>query len=106
MGVMTGTRSGEDPKRIEHTLMGPRREDARQGGQIRGRSRRPVRIPGEEPVRGLRVSRCQRGSDVKLRSEAGLTVIVPMHRELAPGTLRSIIRQSNLDVDRFVSLLR
>ncbi len=48
----------------------------------------------------------QRGSHVKLRSETGLTVIVPMHRELAPGTLRSIIRQANLDVDRFVSLLR
>ncbi|MBI4883074.1 MAG: type II toxin-antitoxin system HicA family toxin [Actinobacteria bacterium] len=27
----------------------------------------------------------QRGSHVKPRSEAGLTVIVPMHRELAPG---------------------
>ena len=35
MAVMTGTRSGEDRKRIVHTLMGPRREDARQGGQIR-----------------------------------------------------------------------
>ena len=46
MAVMTGTRSGDDPKRIEHTLMGPSREDARQGGQIRGRSRRPVRNPG------------------------------------------------------------
>jgi hypothetical protein len=46
MAVMTGTRSGEDPKRIVHTLMDPRREDARQGGQIRGRSRRLVRNPG------------------------------------------------------------
>jgi hypothetical protein len=46
MAVMTGTRSGDDPKRIVHTLMGPRREDARQGGQIRGRSRRLVRNPG------------------------------------------------------------
>jgi len=42
MAVMTGTRSGEAPRRIEHTSMGPSREDARQGGQIRGRSRRPV----------------------------------------------------------------
>jgi predicted RNA binding protein YcfA (HicA-like mRNA interferase family) len=47
----------------------------------------------------------QRGSHVKLRSEAGVTVIVPMHHELAPGTLRSIIRQANLDVDVFISLL-
>ena len=48
----------------------------------------------------------QRGSHVKLRSDAGLTVIVPVHRELAPGTLRSTIRQAGLDVDGFVSLLR
>jgi hypothetical protein len=46
MAVMAGTRSGEARKRIVHTLMGKSREDARQGGQIRGRSRRPVRNPG------------------------------------------------------------
>jgi hypothetical protein len=33
-------------------------------------------------------------------------VIVPLHRELASGTLRSIIRQSGLAVDEFVDLLR
>lgn len=33
----------------------------------------------------------QRGSHVKLR-KAYLTVIAPLRRELAPGTLRSIIR--------------
>ena len=43
---MTGARSGEDPSRIEHTAMGPRREDACQGGQIRGRSRKLVRYAG------------------------------------------------------------
>jgi predicted RNA binding protein YcfA (HicA-like mRNA interferase family) len=32
-------------------------------------------------------------------------VIVPMHRELAIGTLRSIIRQSGLSVDDFLALL-
>jgi hypothetical protein len=46
MAVMAGTRSGEEPKRIGHTLMGPSREDARQGGQIRGRSRTLVRNTG------------------------------------------------------------
>ena len=46
MAVMTGTRSGENPKRIRHTVRGSSREDARQGGQIRGRSRTPVRSPG------------------------------------------------------------
>jgi len=46
MAVMTGARSGEDPKRIEHTLMGSRREDVCQGGRIRGRSRNLVRNAG------------------------------------------------------------
>ena len=46
MAVMSGTRSAEGPKRIGHTLMGPSREDARQGGQIRGHSRSLVRNAG------------------------------------------------------------
>jgi predicted RNA binding protein YcfA (HicA-like mRNA interferase family) len=47
----------------------------------------------------------QRGSYVKLRSAAGRTVIVPVHRELARGTLRSILRQADLTVDALVELL-
>jgi predicted RNA binding protein YcfA (HicA-like mRNA interferase family) len=43
---------------------------------------------------------------VKLRSDAGRTVIVPMHRELAAGTLRSVLRQAGIAVDDFVELLR
>jgi hypothetical protein len=46
MDVTVGTRSGEDPRRIARTLMGPSREDARQGGQIRGRSKNLVRSAG------------------------------------------------------------
>ena len=46
MAVMTGARSDEDPSRIEHTVMGPSREDVCQGGQIRGRSKRLVRNAG------------------------------------------------------------
>ena len=46
----------------------------------------------------------QRGSHVKLR-RASLTVIVPLHRVLAPGILRSIIRQSGLSVEEFLALL-
>jgi len=34
-----------------------------------------------------------------------MTVIVPLHRELAPGTLRSVIRQANLTVEEFIELL-
>jgi predicted RNA binding protein YcfA (HicA-like mRNA interferase family) len=47
----------------------------------------------------------QRGSHVKLRNGDGLTAIVPLHRELAPGTLRSVLRQAALSVDDFVALL-
>ena len=47
----------------------------------------------------------QRGSHVKLRAEVGRVVIVPIHRELAIGTLRSIIRQSGLSVEEFLALL-
>ena len=46
----------------------------------------------------------QRGSHVKLRN-AGRTVIVPMHRELATGTLRSVLRQAGLTPAEFIALL-
>jgi predicted RNA binding protein YcfA (HicA-like mRNA interferase family) len=48
----------------------------------------------------------QRGSHVNLRNPEGDTVIVPMHRELAPGTLRSILRQAGIDGDELSTLLR
>jgi predicted RNA binding protein YcfA (HicA-like mRNA interferase family) len=47
----------------------------------------------------------QRGSHVKLRGSDGHVVIVPMHRVVARGTLRSILRQAGLSVDEFSELL-
>ena len=47
----------------------------------------------------------QKGSHVKLRRADGRVVIVPLHRELAVGTLRSVIRQSGLPVEEFLGLL-
>jgi predicted RNA binding protein YcfA (HicA-like mRNA interferase family) len=50
----------------------------------------------------------QRGSHVALRRETpppGRTVVVPDHRELDRGTLRAIIRQADLTVEMFVTLL-
>lgn len=47
----------------------------------------------------------QRGSHVKLRHSDGRTAIVPAHRELAPGTLRSVLRQAGLSIDDFGNLL-
>ncbi len=65
-------------------------------------------VSGAEVVAALtkggfvRVS--QRGSHVKVRSEDRVA-IVPMHRELAQGTLRSILRQAGLSREEFVALL-
>lgn len=47
----------------------------------------------------------QRGSHQKLRHPDGRVVIVPLHQELAAGTLRSILRQSQLTVDQLLTLL-
>jgi len=47
----------------------------------------------------------QRGSHLKPRNQVGKTVIVPMHRELARSTLRSILRQADLTVETFIELL-
>jgi predicted RNA binding protein YcfA (HicA-like mRNA interferase family) len=47
----------------------------------------------------------QRGSHVKLRNAERRTVIVAMHRELARGTLRSILRQAQLSTEEFQQLL-
>lgn len=47
----------------------------------------------------------RKGSHVKLRNESGRTVIVPDHRELARGTLASILRQAGVAVDEFLGLL-
>jgi predicted RNA binding protein YcfA (HicA-like mRNA interferase family) len=49
----------------------------------------------------------QKGSHVKFakRAEEGTrTAIVPCHREVAVGTLRSIIRQAGIDPDEFERL--
>ena len=46
----------------------------------------------------------QRGSYVKLRNHVGRTVIVPLHRELARGTLAEILRQVGIDSSDFAAL--
>lgn len=50
----------------------------------------------------------QRGSHVKLKKTEGDKVyiaIVPMHRELAKGTLKSILRQANITLEELCELL-
>ena len=67
------------------------------------------RLSGADVVRVLERAgfafRSQRGSHRKLRHADGRTVIVPMHRELAPGTLRSILKQAGLSVEQLRELL-
>ena len=66
-------------------------------------------VSGMEAARALEhvgfVRVAQRGSHLKLRHPDGRTVILPMHRELARGTLRSILRQAGLEATEFVELL-
>jgi len=40
-----------------------------------------------------------------MRDDAGRTVIVPLHRALARGTLASIVHQAGLSFDEFRALL-
>jgi predicted RNA binding protein YcfA (HicA-like mRNA interferase family) len=48
----------------------------------------------------------QEGSHVTLRRDGPFSqLVIPLHRKLDRGTLRSILRQANLSVDEFVALL-
>ena len=69
-------------------------------------------ISGREMVRVLNkigfVIVGRKGSHVRLkrrRDKEVLIAIVPMHNELAKGTLRSILRQANLTVEDLLKLL-
>jgi len=55
---------------------------------------------------GWEVAR-QKGSHVILvKADHWATLSVPDHREIAPGTLRALIRASGLSVEEFVSLAK
>lgn len=47
----------------------------------------------------------QRGSHVKLRRPDGRTTIVPLHKELAPGTLSSVLNLAGVDRKKFLNSL-
>ena len=67
-------------------------------------------LSGAQAVRafekaGWRTDR-QRGSHVVMLMEGlNVSLSVPQHRELAPGTLRSLIRLSGMTVPQFIELL-
>jgi len=66
-------------------------------------------LSGEKVCRALErggfVRKSQKGSHVKMRHADGRTAIVPLHAELAIGTLRSILRQAGLSAEEFLLLL-
>jgi predicted RNA binding protein YcfA (HicA-like mRNA interferase family) len=68
-------------------------------------------LSGREVVKifeadGWRIAR-QRGSHIILVKDGYIaTLSVPDHREVAKGTLRSLIRASGLTPDEFISLIR
>ncbi|MGJ5675273.1 MAG: type II toxin-antitoxin system HicA family toxin [Nostochopsis sp.] len=67
-------------------------------------------ISGKECVKALEKVRFnfvrQRGNHMILcRDEPFVLVVVPNHDELDKGTLRAIIRDANLSVDEFLTLL-
>ena len=68
-------------------------------------------ISGKECVKtlgkaGFYIKR-QKGSHIILcRNDPFAEVVVPNHKNLDKGTLRAIIRQAELDVNKFIDLLK
>ena len=70
------------------------------------------RISGEQAIRALKrlgfVAVRQRGSHVVLRKETEAGAVgcsVPLHRELAVGTLRGILKLAQVSAEEFVDKL-
>ncbi len=70
------------------------------------------RVSGQEAIRALErlgfVQVRQRGSHVVLRKQilgGSAGCVVPLHRELAVGTLRGILRQAGVMPDEFMDVV-
>lgn len=70
------------------------------------------RVSGQEAIRALErlgfVQVRQRGSHVVLKRRTGageIGCVVPLHRELAIGTLRGILRQAQVTPDECITNL-
>ena len=64
---------------------------------------RPEEVISALVKRGF-VYKSQKGSHVKYTNENRITVI-PMHDEVARGTLKSILNQAGIELDDFLKLL-
>ncbi|KAF0145257.1 MAG: hypothetical protein FD156_1088 [Nitrospirae bacterium] len=70
------------------------------------------RISGEKAIKGLEKLGFQqvrqRGSHVVMKkqtSDEEIGCVVPLHKELAIGTLRGILKQAKLSVEEFTEIL-
>jgi predicted RNA binding protein YcfA (HicA-like mRNA interferase family) len=68
-------------------------------------------ISGREVVQafellGWRVARQNGSHIIMIKSGEIVTLSIPDHKEVARGTLRSLIRSANLTVAEFVALIR
>lgn len=72
--------------------------------------RLPRGLSGDDVKRALEKASfekvSQKGSHLKLKHNDGRVVMLPMHQEVALGTLRSILRQAKLSLEEFLQLLR
>lgn len=68
----------------------------------------PRDVNGSEAARALKrfgfVSVRQTGSHLIMRKDA-VTVVVPQHKPIKPGTLKGMIEQAGLTVEEFTSQL-
>lgn len=72
-------------------------------------SKYPV-LPPKEVIKALNLlgfyKISQKGSHAKFKNlETGFVCIVPMHNEIAKGTLKSILEQANIELEIFLNLL-
>ena len=70
----------------------------------------PTDLPGRDLVRALEragfVVKRQRGSHIVLRREnPAARVVVPNHKTVRVGTLRSILHEAGMTVDELLALL-
>jgi len=70
------------------------------------------RVSGQEVIRALErlgfIQTRQRGSHVvvkKQTSEGSIGCVVPLHRELAIGTLRGLLRQAGVTPEEFMNVV-
>ena len=73
---------------------------------------KPPLVSGKEAVKALErlgfVYLRQRGSHAILRRDTpdgARGCVVPMHREIQPGTLRGILKQAGVELDAFIAHL-